>query len=98
MTKAYSIAVPRYHIRGAKGEILDVFNKRSNAIKAATEMAVEYHGALFQVVKLVFHKETVIFSLKIDHKIDFSDLQDTYTGIIEAYQKRLLKTRFWRKL
>lgn len=97
MAKAYSIAVPRYQIRGIRGDVFDVFNKKTNAIKAAIQMAIEYPGTAFQVVKRVFKKETVVFSFKIETQTDFYDLQDVYRSIIEVYQKKLAKTRFWRK-
>jgi hypothetical protein len=97
MAKAYSIAVPRYRVCGVRGDFFDVFNKKTNAIKAAVKMAVEYPGTTFQVVKKVFQKETVVFSFKIETQTDFDDLQDVYRSVIEVYQKKLAKTRFWRK-
>ena len=97
MAKAYSIAVPRYHIGGLNGEVFDVFNKKRNAIKAAINMAIEYPGATFRVIKKVFHKETIIFSFKIELDMDFSDLQDIYAEIVKTYQHKLDKTKFWRK-
>jgi|SRR5579885_1222506 len=95
--KPFTIATPRYRIEGEKGEYFDVFNKRTNAIKAAIKMAAEYPGTTFLVVKLVFHKRKVVFRFKVDTQFDFDDLQDVYRGIIEVYQKKLDKTRFWRK-
>lgn len=97
MSKAYSIAVPRYQIRGIKGDVFDVFNRRTNAIQAAISMAVEYPGATFQVIKQVFHKEKLIFQFKIETQVEFDDIQDMYRSVIETYQKKLNKTRFWRK-
>ena len=96
MVKAYSIATPYYQIRGVKGEVFDVFNKKHNAIKKAIGLAVEYPGTDFQVVKKVYHKEAVVFSFKIETKFDFSDLQYVYSSLIKAYQKKLDKTKFWR--
>lgn len=97
MGKPHSIAVPYYQIRGVKGDVFDVFNKKANAIKAAIEMATDYPGTIFQVVKKVFHKEVLVFSFKIESQLDFEDIQDMYRGMIEVYQKKLDKTRFWRK-
>jgi aspartate/tyrosine/aromatic aminotransferase len=97
MSKSYSIAVPRYQIRGIKGDVFDVFNKRTNAIRAAISMATEYPGATFQVIKQVLHKEKLIFQFKIETQVEFDDIQDMYRGLIEIYQKKLNKTRFWRK-
>lgn len=97
MAQPYSIAVPRYQIRGLKGEVFDIFNKKVNAIKAAITMATDYPGATFQVVKKVFNKEKVVFSFKIETQMDFNDLQDVYRNIIDVYQKKLDKTKFWRK-
>lgn len=97
MVKPYSIAVPIYQIRSVKGNVFDVFNKKTNAIKTAVKMAAEYPGTTFQVFKKVFHKETLVFSFKIEAQVDFDNLQDMYRGIIETYQKKLTKTRFWRK-
>jgi len=97
MPKPYTIATPRYRIEGVKGEYYDVFNKRANAIKAAISMAVEYPGATFLVVKHVFHKTKVIFKIKIDSQFEFEDLQNVCNGMIDTYQKKLDKTKFWRK-
>jgi len=97
MGKSYSIAVPRYQIRGVKGDVFDVFNKKTNAIQAAIEMATDYPGTTFQVVKKVFHKEVLVFSFKVEIQVDFDNLQDMYRSVIEVYQKKLDKTRFWRK-
>lgn len=95
--KPFTIATPRYRIEGVKGEYFDVFNKRTNAIKAAIKMASDYPGTTFLVVKCVFHKRKVVFNYKVETQFDFDDMQDVYRGIIEVYQKKLDKTRFWRK-
>lgn len=97
MTKAYSIAVPRYHISGSNGEVFDVFNKKRNAIRAAINMATEYPGTTFRVIKKVFHKETIVFSFKIELNMNFSDLQEVYAELVKVYQTKLEKTKFWRK-
>lgn len=97
MVKPFTIATPRYRIEGVKGEYFDVFNKRANAIKAAIKMASDYPGTTFLVVKIVFQKRKVIFRYQVDTQFDFDDLKDVYRGIIEVYQKKLDKTRFWRK-
>jgi hypothetical protein len=97
MTKQFTFGTPRYRIEGVKGERFDVFRKRSNAIKAAVKMASEYHGVTFLVVKVTGFKEKVIFKFKIENDFHFNDLQDVYRSIIEVYQKKLNKTRFWTK-
>ena|SRR5579864_8740896 len=95
--KPFTLATPRYRIEGVKGEYFDVFSKRANAIKAAIKMATEYPGATFVVVKKVNLKDKVIFRFKIEIDFEFDDVQDMYRGIIEAYQKKLDKTTYWRK-
>ena len=90
-------ATPRYRIEGVKGEYFDVFGKRANAIKAAIKMATEYPGTTFVVVKKVNLKDKVIFRFKIEAQCEFDDLQDMYRSIIEVYQEKLDKTKYWRK-
>lgn len=88
---------PRYRIQGVKGEYFDVFNKRANAIKAAIQMATEYPGTTFLVVKKTFLKEKIIFSFKIESNYQFDDLKDVYQGVVDVYQKKLNKIKYWRK-
>lgn len=95
--KATTGTTSRYRIEGVKGEYYDVFNKRANAIKAAIAMAVEYPGTTFLVVKKSILKQKVIFSYKIESNFVFEDLQAVYGGVIEAYQNKLNKTKYWRK-
>jgi hypothetical protein len=95
--KPFNIAIPQYAIESVKGDHFDIFSKRANAIHAAIKMAAEYPGATFVVVKKVNLKRKVIFSFKIDIQMDFDDLQDVYRGVIEAYQKKMNKTKYWRK-
>ncbi len=90
-------ATPRYRIQGVKGEYFDVFNKRANAIKAAIQMATEYPGTTFLVVKKTLLKEKIVFRFKIESEYQFDDLQAMCNGVIEAYQKKLNKTKYWRK-
>lgn len=90
-------ATPRYRIEGVKGEYFDVFNKKANAIKAAIAMAVEYPGTTFLVNRKSLVSEKIIFSFKIEADYRFDDVQDVYNGIIEAYQSKLDKTKYWRK-
>lgn len=97
MRKVFTAATPRYRIESVKGEYFDVFNKRANAINAAIKMAVEYPGTTFVVVKKVNLKDKVIFRFKIEVDFDFDDLQNVYRSIIEVYQKKLDKTKYWRK-
>lgn len=97
MLNSTTVKTPRYAIEGVKGELFDVFNKRKNAIMAAVKLSIEYPGTTFLVVKKVFFKNKIIFSLKIDSKFEFDDMQDMYLGIIEAYQKKLDRTKYWRK-
>lgn len=97
MTKQVTFGTPRYRIEGVKGEYFNVFKRRANAIKAAIKMATEYPGTTFLVIKRVVYKEQVIFRFKIENTFEFDDLQDVYNGIIEVYQQKLDKTKFWRK-
>ena len=90
-------ATPRYRIQGVKGEYYDVFNKRANAIKAAIQMATEYPGTTFLVVRKTLLKEKIVFSFKIESDFQFDDIKDVYQGIIDVYQKKLNKTKYWRK-
>ena len=90
-------ASPRYRVEGVKGEYFDVFNKRANAIKAAIQMATEYPGTTFLVVKKTLLKEKIVFRFKIESDFQFDDIQDVYQGIVDVYQKKLDKTKYWRK-
>lgn len=96
--KAITLATPRYAVESANGTHCDVFNKRANAIRAAIKLAAEFPGMTFQVVKKVMHKRKVIFSFMLEVQADFDDLQDVYGGIMGAYQQKLNRMRFWRKL
>ncbi len=97
MPKALTAKTPRYRIEGVKGEYFDIFNRRKNAIKAAIKMGIEYPGAEFLVVKKVNLKSKIIFRFKIEAEFSFDDIQDVYRGMIEAYQEKLDKTKYWRK-
>jgi len=97
MKKASTASTPRYRIEGVKGEYFDVFNKRANAIKAAIAMAAEYPGTTFRVVKTTLLKSKIIFSFKIESDYAFEDLQSMCNGVIEVYQNKLNKTKYWRK-
>lgn len=90
-------ATPRYRIESVKGQYFDVFAKKANAIKAAIGMAVEYPGTTFLVVKTSMVKKKVVFRFKIENEFQFDDLQDVYRAIIETYQQKLDKTKYWRK-
>jgi hypothetical protein len=92
-----TIAMPRYYIRGMKGEHFDVFNKKTNAIKEAVALAIEYPGNTFLVVKKVYSKETTVFSFKFEAQFKLEDIKDVYNGVIDSCQKKLKKTRFWRE-
>jgi|SRR6185369_13507919 hypothetical protein len=95
--KPFTIATPRYAVESVKGDHFDIFNKRVNAIKAAIKLASEYPGTTFVVVKKVFRKRKVIFSFQLDIHMDFDDMQDVFKNIIDVYQKKLGKTKYWRK-
>lgn len=95
--KAFTIATPRYAVESVKGDYFDIFSKRVNAIKAAIKMAAAYPGTTFVVVKKVNHKRKIIFQFKVDLQMDFEDLQDVYRSIIDVFQKKLDKTKYWRK-
>lgn len=95
--KAFTIATPRYAIESVRGDHLDIFSKRVNAIKAAIKMAAEYPGTTFLVVKKVNHKRKIIFRFMVDIQMDFNDLPDVYRAIAETFQKKSDKTKYWRK-
>lgn len=98
MSKTLSTGTPpRYRIEGVKGEFFDVFAKRANAIKAAIALAIEHPGTEFLVVRTTLVKKKVVFRFKLEVEYQFNDLQDVYRGIIEVYQKKLDKTKYWRK-
>lgn len=90
-------STPRYRIEGVKGEYFDVFAKRANAIKAAISMAVEYPGTTFLVVRTTLVSQKIIFRYKVEAEFSFDDLQDVYRGLVEVYQEKLNKTKYWRK-
>lgn len=90
-------STPRYRIESVKGQYFDVFAKRTNAIKAAISMAVEYPGTTFLVVKTTMLARKIIFRYKVEAEFSFDDIQDVYRGIIEVYQEKLNKTKYWRK-
>lgn len=95
--KPFTPATPRYRIQSEKGDFLDVYNKRANAIKACTKMAIEYPGACFYVVKRVNFKDEVIFSMKWARDVEFEDIKPMYEALVDTLQKELDKTRYWRK-
>lgn len=90
-------ASPRYRIEGVKGEYFDVFSKKANAIKAAIALAVEHTGTTFLVVRTTLLKKKVVFSFKLEAEYKFDDIQDVYQGIVDVYQEKLNKTKYWRK-
>lgn len=90
-------ASPRYRVEGVKGEFFDVFSKRANAIKAAIALATEHTGTTFLVVRTTFLKKKVVFQFKLEAEYQFDDLQDVYQGIVDVYQKKLDKIKYWRK-
>jgi len=90
-------ATPRYRIESVKGQYFDVFAKKANAIKAAIGMAAEHPGTTFLVVKTSLLKRKIIFRFKLEVEYQFDDLQDVYRGIIDVYQEKLDKTKYWRK-
>ncbi len=96
-TKALTARIPRYRVEGVKGEYFDNFNRRKNAIKAAIKLAVEYPGATFVVVKKVNLKDKIIFRFKLEIEYQFNDIQDVLHGVVEVYQEKLDKTKYWRK-
>lgn len=96
MPKAMTAGTPRYRVEGVKGEYFDVFNKRKNAIKAAIKLATEYPGTTFLVIKKTT-EDKVVFRFKIEVDFQFDDVQDFYRGVIEVFQKKLDKTKYWRK-
>lgn len=97
MPKALSARTPRYKVESVKGEYFDTFSRRKNAIKAAIKLATEYPGATFIVVKKVNLKDKIIFRFKVEIEFQFDDIQDVLGGIVEAYQEKLDKTKYWRK-
>lgn len=90
-------ATPRYRLEGVKGEFFDVFAKKANAIKAAIEMATEYPGTTFLVVRTTLLKKKVVFKMKIEMDFQFDDIRDVYGSMVGVYQQKLDKTKYWRK-
>ena len=90
-------STPRYRIESVKGQYFDVFAKRANAIKAAIAMAVEYPGTTFLVARTTLVSRKVIFKFKVEFEFAFDDIQDVYRSVIETYQQKLDKTKYWRK-
>lgn len=90
-------ATPRYRLEGVKGEFFDVFAKKANAIKAAIEMATEHPGTTFLVVRTTLLKKKVVFKMRLEMDFQFDDLQDVYASVVSVYQKKLDKTKYWRK-
>ena len=88
---------PRYRVEGVKGEYFDVFAKRANAIKAAIVLATEHPGTTVLVVRTTLLKKKIVFRFKIETEYQFDDLQAVYQGIIDVYQEKLDKTKYWRK-
>lgn len=88
---------PRYRVEGVKGEYYDVYNKKANAIKAAVGLATEYPGTTFLVVRTTLLKKKIVFRFKLEIEYQFDDVQDVYRGIIDTFQCKLDKTKYWRK-
>jgi hypothetical protein len=42
-------------------------------------------------------KKKVVFRFKIETEFQFDDVQDVYRSVIEVYQAKLDKTKYWRK-
>lgn len=97
MRKTMTGATSRYRVEGVKGEYYDVFAKKANAIKAAIELATEFPGTTFLVIRYSMVKRKVIFRFKLDIEFAFNDVQDVYRAMIDTYQKKLDKTKYWRK-
>jgi hypothetical protein len=90
-------ATPRYFIQSEKGDHFNIFKRRENAIKACINLAFEFPGNTFIVVKKVYSKNKNIFSFNLTSQFDLTDIKLVYSGIMEASQSKLEKTRFWRK-
>jgi len=97
MSKIMTGSSPRYRVEGVKGEYFDVFAKRANAIKAAIVLATEHPGTTVLVVRTTLLKKKIVFRFKIETEYQFDDLQAVYQGIIDVYQEKLDKTKYWRK-
>lgn len=97
MPKAFTARTPRYRVEGVKGEYFDTFSQRKNAIRAAIKFAAEYPGTTFLVVKKANLKDKIIFRFKVEMEFQFDDIQDVLRGVVEAYQEKLDKTKYWRK-
>jgi hypothetical protein len=96
MSKIMTGSSPRYRIESVKGKYFDVFAKKANAIKAAIALATEHPGTTFLVVRTTLIKKKVIFRFKLEIEYQFDDIQDVYQGIVDVYQKKLDKTKYWR--
>lgn len=97
MTLPFTTDIPTYVIRGESSLQLDVFNKKQKAIKAAIKMASEYSGITFHVIEKQNWSEEVIFSITLNYTTKFENLPLLYKGIVDVFQAKLNKIKFWRK-
>lgn len=95
--KPYTIAVPRYAVESEAGTHLEIFSQKNNAIKAAIKLANEYRGNTFLVIKKTFHKRKQVFRICLDMEMNFEDVSVAYQALVDAFQDKLSKTKYWRK-
>lgn len=97
MSKSFKASVPRYLIESVNGDYFDIYNKKINAIQAAIDLAIQYPGVTFVVVKKILHKRTIIFRYALTMQAEFADLKNVYNSIIKTYQNKLDKMKYWRE-
>jgi len=92
----------RYQVVDSSGTVLDVFNKKTNAISTAFEFATKFRGDTFFVVKKSLKKEVTILEVMVQMKFKFSDAVDVLEGIgnaVSAEKKKIsgaYKKENWR--
>ena len=87
----------RYRVEGVNGEFYDVFKTRKRAIRTAIQIATEYPGTTFLVIKRGLTISKTLFRFCLDAEYQFEDLQDVLQSMIDVFQKKLNKTKYWRK-
>lgn len=98
MAQPLTTDVPTYVIRGVDSLQFDIFYKKQKAIKKAIKMASEYAGVTFQVIERQNWNEKIIFSITLDCNTGFENLPCLYKAMVDVFQEKLNKTKFWRKV
>lgn len=96
MSKSFTLADPRYSVKGPNGEYFSVHKTKYEAIYETIVMSFEYPGTTFVTVKSVNWEDQILFSFQINLKFEFSETRDIYAAFAEYFQKKIFKTKFWR--